>query len=146
MARYCLANYILTVNVPEEINLGVSSINIGGEGSYLDSITVKVNGGWKISGDSTGSWVHTKDLDRTGTIEVSINQMSNKISIFKSLMTIYRNLDTEVEGLTLTLTDNLGNLICIAQDCILADYPDQSFSNEPSTQSWTFNCGKVVLN
>ena len=32
MKRYCLANYILTVDIPEDVGFGTQSISIGGEG------------------------------------------------------------------------------------------------------------------
>ena len=93
MKRYCLANYILTADIPVDIGFGSQSVSIGGEGSYLDTITVHLNNSlFSTQGDNTGAWVHIKNLDKTGTVTISINQMSDKIASFKALMNIYRNI------------------------------------------------------
>lgn len=146
MKRYCLANYILTIDIPEDIGFGSTSVSIGGEGSYLDSITIsRPTEMFKTEGDSTGSWVHTKSLDKTGTVTVSIKQVSDKIAVFKALMNVYGNLNTEADGLTLTLRDTLNNDICICEDCLIDKIPDQSFEAEPKSQSWSFTCGRITF-
>lgn len=144
MKRYCLANYILTADIPEDIGFGSQSVSIGGEGSYLDTITVHLNNSlFSTQGDNTGAWVHIKNLDKTGTITITINQMSDKIASFKALMNIYSNMDSDVAGMTLTLRDSLNNTICVCEDCVIENIPDQSFGSTPATQTWTFLCGKV---
>lgn len=146
MKRYCLANYILTIDIPEDIGFGTQSISIGGEGSYLDSITISVESAlFSTSADSTGSWIHTKSLDRHGSVSISIKQVSDKIAIFKALMNIYINLDTNISGMTLTLRDTLNNTICVCEDCLIEKIPEQSFSSEPNSQSWSFTCGRITF-
>ena len=131
MKRYCLANYILTADIPEDIGFGTQSVSIGGEGSYIDTITVSMNESmFKTQGDSTGSWVHVKSLDQTGKIDVNIKQVSDKIATFKALINVYKNLDSETSGMTLTLRDTLNNTICIAEDCVIEKVPDQAFGEE----------------
>lgn len=144
MKRYCLANYILTVNVPESINLGISSISIGGEGSYLNNITVLMNkAAYEISTDDTGSWVYNKSLDKSGSISLTINQMSDKVAILKKLLLIYSKSDVDTEGLTLSLRDTANNTIFIAEDCMLGKLPEQVFSTTAGTQNWSFNSGRI---
>lgn len=144
MKRYCLANYILTADIPEDIGFGTQSVSIGGEGSYMDNVTVIMNESmFSTQGDYTGSWVHVKNLNQTGRIQISIKQVSDKIATFKALVNIYRNLDSEASGMTLTLRDTLNNTICIAEDCVIEKNPDQTFANEPDNQTWTFLCGKI---
>lgn len=144
MKRYCLANYILTADIPEDIGFGTQTVSIGGEGSYMNTITVKLNKDlFTTEGDNTGSWVHVKNLNKTGTVEVSIKQVANSVAVFKALMNIYHNLNSEASGMTLTLRDTLNNTICICKDCLLTRVPDQSFENEPSNQTWTFTCGCI---
>lgn len=146
MKRYCLANYILTADIPEDIGFGTQSVSIGGEGSYMDTITVTMNNPmFTTQGDYTGSWVHVKNLDQTGQIQVAIKQVSDKIATFKALMNVYRNLDSEATGMTLTLRDTLNNTICIAEDCVIDKVPDQAFANEPASQTWNFLCGKITF-
>ena len=146
MKRYCLANYILTIDIPSDIGFGSQSISIGGEGSYLDSISIKANTElFKLDADSTGSWVYTKNLDRSGEIEVSIKQVSDKVAVFKALMNIYINLSSEASGLTMTLRDSLNNTIAVCEDCLLNKIPDQTFKDSPDSQSWSFLSGKITF-
>ena len=146
MKRYCLANYILTADIPEDIGFGTQSVTVGGEGSYLDSISVKFNNNlFETTGDNTGSWVHTKNLNSTGTIDVTLNQVSDKVAIFKALNNSYLALDSEASGLTLTLRDNLNNTLLIAEDCLITTIPSQDFGANPGTQTWSFTCGKITF-
>lgn len=146
MKRYCLANYILTVDIPEDVGFGTQSISIGGEGSYLDSITISMSSDmFSTEGDATGGWIHTKSLDRTGSVTVSVKQISDKVAVFKSLVNVYMNLNTESSGMTLTLRDMLNNTIAICEDCVISKIPDQAFSSTPTSQSWTFNAGRITF-
>lgn len=146
MKRYCLADYILTVDIPEDVGFGTQSVSIGGEGSYLDSISISMSTDmFSTEGDATGSWIHTKSLDRTGSVTISVKQISDKIAIFKSLVNVYMNLNTESSGMTLTLRDMLNNTIAICEDCVISKIPDQEFSSTPSSQSWTFNAGRITF-
>lgn len=146
MKRYCLANYILTADIPEDIGFGTQTVSIGGEGSYMDTITISLTEDlFKTEGDNTGSWVHIKNLNKTGTAKISIKQVSDKIATFKALVNIYSNLNTEASGMTLTLRDTLNNTICVCEDCLLTKIPDQKFGNEPDIQEWTFTCGKITF-
>ena len=146
MKRYCLANYILTADIPSDIGFGTQSVSIGGDGSYMNTITVTMNAAmFSTQGDHTGSWVHVKNLDQTGQIKVSIKQVSDYIATFKALMNVYRKLDSEATGMTLTVRDTLSNTICTAYDCVIDKVPDQTFANEPGSQEWTFLCGKITF-
>ena len=146
MKRYCLANYILTADIPEDIGFGTQTVSIGGEGSYMDTITISLTDDlFKTEGDNTGSWVHIKNLNKTGTAKISIKQVSDKIATFKALVNIYSNLNTEASGMTLTLRDTLNNTICVCEDCLLTKIPDQKFASDPDTQEWIFTCGKITF-
>lgn len=145
--KYSLANYILSINLPSELenDFGSSSIQIGGEGSFLESITITLNSNlWETNGDATGSWVHTKNLNRTGNVTINLNQMSDAVYRFKQLCNIYYNLSTEQDGLTMTLRDMNSKTICTCEDCVIQKIPDQVFQDSPQSQSWQFNCGKIT--
>lgn len=145
--KYSLSNYILSINLPSELesDFGSSSIQIGGEGSFLDSITVSLSTDlWTTEGDATGSWVHTKNLDRHGTVQISLNQMSDAVYRFKQICNIYYNSSTEQDGLTMTLRDMNNRTVCTCEDCVISKIPDQSFGQTPTTQSWQFNSGKIT--
>ena len=152
MAQYSLANYKLSVKIPDTLASSLmvneqNSITIGGSGSYLDSISIHINKDlWSIEGDSTGSYVYNKNLDRTGDVTVSLNMMSPQVAQFKILCDLYYQSENEYEGLTLTLMDNNSNLIVTCHDCLLSKIPDQQFQDTSQNQSWTFLCGKVDYN
>ena len=146
MKRYCLANYILTADIPDDIGFGTQSVSIGAEGSYMDSVTVHMNEPlFTTEGDYTGSWVHIKNLNQTGTVQLSIKQVSDSIAIFKALLNAYRNVDSEARGMTLTLRDTLNNTVCVCEDCVIENAPDQAFGTTPQTQTWVFLCGKITF-
>lgn len=146
--RYSFANYILTVSVPTEISasLGVSTISFGGEGSYIGSISISRTADlWSTSGDSTGGWIHTKSLNAVGTVTLDINPLAEKSQILKTLFNIYRTIQSEVEGMTMTLTDMNNKVIAIAEDCMIQNIPNIDFGETLTNQSWQFTCGKVEI-
>lgn len=149
MARYSLAKYILTVSIPDNLvaEFGDRSVSIGGEGSYTDSITITRSvETWTTEGDSTGSYVHNQNLNKTGTAEVSLNQLSPQIAKFKTLCNLYSNADAEYDGLTLELSDTAGNVIATCNDCLINKIPDQQFQATAQNQSWVFTCGQIIIN
>ena len=93
--KYSLADYQLTIGIPQSVaqRLGLrdeegnllTSFVIGGpgennEGSFIGQIVAtRSNNLWETEGDATGSWVHNKNLNRTGTIELQIRQISDKV-------------------------------------------------------------------
>ena len=145
--RYSLSRYILTIAIPAKLGFGSKTLSVGGEASYLDSITISFNNAlWSTTGDATGSWVHTKNLDRTGTVTVSLSQLANNVSQFKTLCSTYFNAESDYDGLTLTLKDIDGNEIASCEDCYITKIPDQGFQSTAQQQSWTFTCGKITFN
>lgn len=149
MAKYSLSKYILTISIPSEIagQFGASTISVGGEGSYLDSISISYSTSrWNTKGDATGSWVHEENLDRTGSAAVTLNQLSDKVAKFIRLCNLYYNTDVDLDGLTLELNDTSGNNIATCNDCVIKEIPNQDFGSESANQEWVFNCGKITFN
>jgi len=154
MATYSLSRYKLSITYPDSLaaelsqNFGANgSITIGGEGSYLESFSFsQTNNTWSVDGDNTGSYVFNKNLDRTGTAQLTLNQMSNQVIMFKNLAKYYYTNNLE-EGLTLTLTkfDNDNEVIVTCTDCFITKIPDQQFQNEAQTQTWEFVVGIIDL-
>lgn len=143
---YSLANHILTVALPQALiaQFGADYISIGGEGSYLDSVTVSIsNDLFQTVGDYTGSWHHNKNLNAQGTVSVSLNQMSPQVARFKRLCNIFKNGD--YDGLTLTLKTLQGTLISTAVDAYITKIPDQAFQTTAQSQTWSFTSGKVTI-
>ena len=145
MSKYSLANHILSIKPnDQQLNLLFGTINIGGEGSYLDSVNISLESGmWSTTGYATGGWVHNKRLNRNGTVSLSLNQLSNSVAILKRLASIFYTGD--YDGFTITLTTNDGTLISTCTDCYLSSIPEQAFAAEAANQTWSFTCGKIVF-
>lgn len=142
MATYSLASYILTIsNISSEF--GLTNIQIGGQGSMLDSITLSRNENlYETVGDPTGGYVHNKNLNKTGTIALSLSQLSANVGKFITLVNIYARTDI-TDGLTITLVDTEGNIIATCTDCFPQGVPEQTFAGSAGTQNWQFTCGKI---
>lgn len=146
--RYSLAQYILTITLPANLasEFGAQAISVGGENSYLESMSVSYRSTlWETSADNTGSWVHNQNLDRSGTVTLSLNQVSIAVAKFKKLCNLYFNASNIYEGLTLELSDTDGNTIATCNDCLVTKIPDQALSNAAQNQSWTLTCGKITI-
>lgn len=162
MARYSLTDYILSVKVPEElrdvfiedsndtIDAASNIISIGGDGSYTGSINVTTNTAqFTTEGDATGSWVHNQSKDKTGTIRVTINQVSDKVLLLVRLYQTYYASNTTTEGLTLTISKATGNgnqeSVCVGTDCLIGKIPDIDFGQTADNQDWNFTCGRITF-
>jgi len=146
---YSLSKYLLSLQLPEafasSVGLGNnSSLVIGGEGSYLDTLSYDYNSDmYTTKADATGSWVHDKNLDLSGKITISIHQLSPSISLFKKIVKLYYQSGNDYDGLTLTLKDLSGNEIMTALDCFFIKIPTQEFKAESDNQSWDLTSGRI---
>lgn len=143
---YSLANHILTLALPTQLvaQFGTEFISVGGEGSYLDNISVSIDNNLiETVGDYTGSWHHNKNLNAQGSVSINVNQMSPQIARFKRLCNLFRNGD--YDGLTLTVKTLQGTLIATALDCYIQKIPTQDFQTTAQNQTWTFTSGKVTI-
>jgi len=149
--KYCLADYLLAIKLPEEfatlVGLGNNqNLVIGGEGSYLDSITLEYNQDMvSTRGDYTGSWVHEINLNRTGKASITIHQMSDKVAKFKTIVNLFYSHDF-TEGCQLSLQDSLGNEIASGQDALFIKIPNQEIKTESDYQTWELTIGKLTFN
>ena len=143
--KYSLANYILSIQANDDTLRNLfSNVSIGGEGSATDSIKVSLDAElFSTENFATGAWVHNKNLARTGSIDVSISQLSDRVAKFKQMCSIFYN--GEYDGFTLSLVDNLGNKVCTAIDCYLTKIPDQEFGEKAANQTWSFTCGEITF-
>ncbi len=150
--RYSLSDYILAIKLPDSFaqKIGLSNnsiITIGGEGSYLNSIEFSYNTDlFSTKADATGSWVHDKNLDRSGRITISIHQLSEKISLFKKVINLYYQSSVKDEGLQLSLQDSYSNEIASGEDCYFVKMPNQVFGQESDNQSWDITSGRIIIN
>ena len=148
MAKYSLAKYILTISIPASVAalFGLNSISVGGSGSYTESITIRFNAEeWSVEGDATGSYVMNRNNNRTGTVEVSLNQLSDRVRQFITLCNIYKSSNTIEEGLTLELRSLDGVMVATCLDCMVQKIADQAFAATAANQSWTFVSGSITI-
>jgi len=142
---YSLADYILTIsNITQEF--GLTNIQIGGQGSMTDSITANRNEDmYETEGDKTGGYVHNKSYNKTGLINITLNQLSANVGKFKTLCNVYHRAAVQ-QGFTVTLTDTEGNIIVTANDCMPKGIPEQAFGQTAATQTWVLTCGIIEFN
>ena len=144
--KYSLASHILSIKPNDPaINSNFGTISIGGEGSALDSIIIRPgNQLWSTQGYPTGGWVHSKNLAKNGTVELSLNQLSDQVVKLVRLCETYYTAD--YDGFTLTLSTNDGTKLCTCTDCYIQAIPAQEFGAQAANQTWTFTCGKITFN
>lgn len=152
MSRYSLADYILSISFPEDfaslVGLLQTTIEIGGEGSYLESMTVSLdNAMWSTEGDSTGSWVHNKNLSRTGKVSISLNQLSTKVAKFKEICKLYYSTNESFSGAEITLrpVNSSDDVIVRCKDCYFTKIPDQNYQPTAQNQNWELTCGQITF-
>lgn len=148
--RYSLSDYILSIaNLPASLGLENNTISVGGSESYLNSVSAEnTSQMWSTQGDATGSWVHSKNLDRTGTITIQLNQMSPQIASLIQILNAFYDIsnDTINNGMTITLQDRNMKHVFDAKDCFIQKIPTQSYGQTADNQSWTITCGKLTFN
>ena len=147
MAKYALAKYVATISLPATVAnaFGMNSISIGGSGSYTDSISINYNEDmWKVEGDATGSYVMNRNDNKTGSIELNINQLSDKVKQLITLCNVYKSSDEIDEGLTIEVRSTDGTMIATCNDCMPQRIPSQVMGATATNQTWTFVCGEVI--
>ena len=144
---YSLASHIITLDLSStglSSIVGTDTISIGGSGSYLDKISISItNNLLSISGDYTGSYVVNKNLNATGSIDITINQMSDQLAKLRTICNLFKSND--YDGMTITVKTLDGQLIATAYSCYISKIPNVEFGSSASTQSWSFISGKVVI-
>lgn len=148
--RYSLSDYILSVTLPSTLAATVlgspnETLSIGGEQSYVGGITVSFSKNtWETTGDYTGSYVHVLNKDRTGTIQIDINQVSDAVTRLIRIFELYYS--GNYDGCTLSVTDATDNKeVCRAESCLIQKIPDQQMSESPQDQQWVFTCGRITF-
>lgn len=141
--RYSLANYILSIEPNDTtIKTYFGSISIGGDGSYLGSLSLSLaNPMFTTQGYATGGWSHSKNLDRHGTAALNLNQMCDAVAKLIKLTKLFYTDD--YDGFTLSLSDINGQKIATCVDCYIEKIPEQTYGKEATDQSWTFTCGQI---
>ena len=151
---YSLLHYQTEIKLSESITrlIGKDSIIIGGEGSYLESIEVVRNSdAWTVKGDSTGSYIHTFNGDKTGEVHLTINQVCKESKIFHKLMSSYylnnlnKSNENQIFSEIIVRNSNTNEIIAKCKDCVIKKVVDKKFSNEAQNETWNFICGEVDI-
>jgi len=147
--RYSLADYVLTISIPQKLRtaLGITTISVGGEGSYLDNFSFSMRKDtWETQGDDTGGWIHTKSYNRIGDASLTLNMLSEQVVQLTRLFNIYFSSEQLDEGVTITLSDASSNTVVTCNDCYVKRIPDLSIQASPGTRTWQFTCGQIIFN
>lgn len=161
--QYSLADYQLTIGLSDNIarQLGLRDANgnlltnfsIGGpgennEGSFVGQIVVnRTQDLFTTEGDATGSWVHNKNLNRTGTITIDITQISDDIITLVQLCQIFESVQTNMPGLELTInsvSSNVSNTMITGRDSYIQKLPELTLGETAQRLSWVFTCGQII--
>ena len=155
---YSLADYVVTLkgdrgnniagNIPE-ISIGGPAESTGlassGNGSgFIGSITIsREPDAWTLEGDVTGGFVHNRNLSRIGTVNISINQVSDKVRQLKTVMNIVEKTEA-VYPFNITVTNAYTNeVVASCTSCLIRKTPNQVFGERATMQEWVFNAGVV---
>ena len=161
--QYSLADYQLTIGLSDNIaqRLGLrdaygnllTNFSIGGpgedgQGSFVGQIVVnRVQDLFTTTGDPTGSWVHDKNLNRTGTIAIDITQISDDIITLVQLCQIFESVQTNMPGLELTINSvasETATTMVTGKDCYIQKLPEFTLGETASRLTWTFTCGQII--
>lgn len=143
-------NFDIINGLTDDSGLALNSqttLLLGGEDSYVGSISFQYKtNAWEVTGDPTGSWVHTKNRDRTGTCNLSMNQVAYKGALLIKIFNIYyKDTDSDLlEGFDIYVTDRQGRKLMSACDCYVQTVPSMEYGSTPRDLSWTFNCGRIT--
>ena len=161
---YSLADYQLTIGIPENIarNLNLrdsqgnllTAMTIGGpgengEGSFVGSLSVqRTENLWNTEGDATGSWYHNKNLNKTGTMTLSLNYISEQTIELYQLFSIFESIQENSEGLTLTINTNASEettALATGNDCYISKPANLDLQDTSQPLSWEFTCGQIFF-
>ena len=160
--QYSLADYQLTIgwkSIAQILNLRdaegnlLTNFSIGGpgengEGSFVGQINVSRSKDlFTTTGDNTGSWVHDKNLDKTGTISIDITQISDDVITLVQLCQIFEAIQSNVPGLELSINSTasgVSNTMVTGKDCLIRKLPDIPLAENAGRLSWVFTCGQII--
>lgn len=152
--RYSLADHLVKITLPANLtvggaNIGGTVLSIGGPGnngqtgSFVGEITVERNTDtWTTEGDPTGSWVHNKSLNRTGSVAMQLRQVSDDVVRLQMLAQVFENGDfpgCKIEVFSGTDT------VARAEDCYITRIPSQVFGDSAAMQTWGWTAGRVTF-
>ena len=155
--RYALSDYTIKISFPTGSSAGgglVANyagkvITLGGPGengltgSFLgEAVVERSEDTWSTQGDATGSWVHSKSLNRTGTVTVNLRLVSDDTIKLNMLCNIYEQDDYNTKGLSIQIYKN-STLVVDCIDCYCQRLPRMPLQDEAQNLEYTFTCGLI---
>ena len=142
--RYSLADHLVKVTLPANVIVG--GVNIGGmvlefggpgnnkqTGSFAGEISVERSSDtWTTEGDPTGSWVHNKNLNKTGTVSLQLRQVADDVIRLQMLAQVFENND--FPGCNIEVF-NGSDTVARAEDCYISRVPSQVFGDTAAMQT-----------
>lgn len=153
--RYSLADYKVSISFPAGLKAGLSTdpLEIGGpgnngeDGSFVGTIKLaRATNTWETEADPTGSWVHNKNLDRHGTVTLSIRQISDDIIRLIMIARAIENDQTLKKGCKIDVYGADTQLVATAEDCYIVKIPEQNYGEKAQTQEWEWTSGRIKFN
>lgn len=141
--RYSLADYIVSIAPPEAAQGVFSEIKIGGNGNYIGSVNVSFsNNLYELESYATGAYVFNKNLSRSGTVSISLNQLCEEVALLKRMInTLYGE---DHDAFTITIQQRGTNVVsCVG--CYPSKIPDQAMEATAQMQQWQFLVGEITL-
>lgn len=158
VSRYSLADHIVTIvgvapGIGGQIKIQIGGPGENGEGSCVGEIKVTRNADlWSTEADPTGSWVHNRNMDKSGRIDINIRQVSDNVIRLIKLCSCYENITADAPGLTITVSNAMNSTSnpqvtsVDAEDCFPVKVSDQVYGNVAAEQPWSFTCGRILFN
>lgn len=160
---YSLADFQLTIGLTSDLSerLGLRDANgnpltsfvIGGpgednQGSFVGQIIINRSENlFTTEGDATGSWVHNKNLNRTGSITLELTQISDQVVTLIQLCQILESVQSSMPGLELTVSSAssaVATTMITGKDAYIQKLPDITLADVAGRLSWVFTCGQVI--
>lgn len=159
--RYSLADYIVTLTIPnnsvfpasirgKSFSIGGAGIENGGRGSFLGQVTInRTANAWDTEGDHTGSWIHNKNNDKTGTVQIQVRQISDDVVRFAQICAAFESSQENTPGFGLQVTSAFSNdisgsnVVATCIDCYFQKLADIELGETAALQPWVITCGQV---
>lgn len=129
------------------INNGSDRLIIGGgngSSGLLDTVSYNYDND-AYSGTSTadGGYAVSHNISRAGSVNITLKQTSPYIADLTSLFNKLLDNPASAES-TMTITDNLGNIDCVANSLFPAKLPGNTNNGSVQTRSFDFISGEII--
>jgi len=138
--QYSLLDFSLSID--SKVDGITYNVPIGGIGSYLGSIKVaKSTDNVSKTVDATGSGIFAYTHDHSGTVDIEISQVSEKVGQIINKIIDYYHSETQGDwkkGL-IDITISKNNVAyLVATDCMLTKMPDLEMGAEAGMRTFSF--------